>query len=74
MMMIIKIQLFYLPAVGKQVVGKTSLGKTSVEKKRFLSGIAGIRGGGVYPRPNFLAPFFYQVIVLKIAFFTQTSQ
>ena len=28
MMMIIIIQLFYLPAVGKQVVGKTSSGTT----------------------------------------------
>ena len=27
------------------------------EKKRFLSGIARIRGGGVYPCPNFLALF-----------------
>ena len=28
-------------------------------KKRFLSGIARIRGGrGVYPCPNFLAPYF----------------
>ena len=39
------------------------------EKKRFLSGIARIRGGGVYSCPDFLAPFFYQVTVLKIAFF-----
>ena len=30
------------------------LGKGSIEKKRFLSGIAWIRGGG-YPWPNFLA-------------------
>ena len=43
------------------------------KKKCFLSGIARI-GGGAYPCPNFLAPFFYQVIVLRIAFFTQTSQ
>ena len=33
------------------------LGKTSELKKRFLSGIARIRGGGVYPCPNFLALF-----------------
>ena len=33
------------------------LGKTSIEKKRFLSGIAQIMGGGVYPCPNFLALF-----------------
>ena len=45
------------------------LGKTSTGKKRFLSGIARIRGEGVYPCPDFLAPFFYQVLVLKIAFF-----
>ena len=32
------------------------LGKGSIEKKRFLSGIARIRGG-VYPCPNFLALF-----------------
>ena len=32
------------------------LGKTSIEKKRFLSGIARMRGG-VYPCPNFLALF-----------------
>ena len=28
-----------------------------------------MRGGGAYPCPDFLAPFFYQVIVLKISFF-----
>ena len=33
------------------------LGKTSIEKKRFLSGIARMMGGGVYPCPNFLALF-----------------
>ena len=33
-----------------------NLGKTSMEKKRFLSGIARMRGG-VYPCPNFLALF-----------------
>ena len=38
-------------------------------KKRFLSGIARMRGGGVYPCPDFLAPFFYQVTVLKMAIF-----
>ena len=32
------------------------LGKGSIEKKRFLSGIARIRGG-VYPCPIFLALF-----------------
>ena len=37
-------------------------------KKRFLSGIAGIRGGGLH-MPGFFGPFFYQVLVLKIAFF-----
>ena len=33
-----------------------TLGKTSMKKKRFLSGIARMRGG-VYPCPNFLALF-----------------
>ena len=65
--MIIIIQLFYLPAVGKQVVGKTSLGKTSVEKKRFF-GHCPNEGGGL-PMPGFLAPFFYQLVVLKMAIF-----
>ena len=36
---------------------KAQLGKTSMEKKRFLSGIARMRGGGVYPCPIFLALF-----------------
>ena len=40
----------------------------STGKKRFLSGIARIRGGGL-PMPGFFGPFFYQVIDLKIAFF-----
>ena len=44
------------------------LGKTSTGKKRFQSGIARIRGG-VYSCPDFLAPFFFQVLVLKVAFF-----
>ena len=57
MMMIIIIQLFYLPAVGKQVVGKTSLGKTSVEKKRFFSGIARMRGGSTHAR--IFGPLFF---------------
>ena len=38
-------------------------------KKTFSFGHCPNKGGGVYPCPNFLAPFFYQVIVLKIAFF-----
>ena len=38
------------------------------EKKRFLSGIARMRGG-VYLCPDFLAPFFCQVTVLKMAIF-----
>ena len=40
-------------------------------KKRFLSGIARMRGGGLpkYPCPDFLAPFFSQVTVLKLAIF-----
>ena len=46
-----------------------SLGKTSIEKKRFLLGIARMRGGGVYPCPDLLAPFFCQVTVLKMAIF-----
>ena len=33
------------------------LGKGSRGKKRFLSGIARMMGGGVYPCPNFLALF-----------------
>ena len=33
------------------------LGKASIEKKRFLSGIARIMGGGVYPCPNFWPSF-----------------
>ena len=37
-------------------------------KKSFLSGIARMRGG-VYPCPDYLAPFFYQVTVLKMAIF-----
>ena len=36
----------------------TELGKTSIGKTRFLSGIARIMGGGVYPCPDFLALFF----------------
>ena len=44
------------------------------EKKTFSFGPCPKEGGGVYPCPDFLAPFFYQVIVLRIAFFTQTSQ
>ena len=39
----------------------------STGKKRFLSGIVRIRGG--LPMPGFFGPFFYQVLVLKIAFF-----
>ena len=38
-------------------------------KKRFLSAIARMGGGGVYPCPDFLAPFFCQVTVLKMAIF-----
>ena len=33
------------------------LGKASIEKNVLISGIARIRGGGVYPCPNFLALF-----------------
>ena len=35
----------------------TDLGKTSIKKKHFLSGLARMMGGGVYPCPNFLALF-----------------
>ena len=35
----------------------SSLGKTSIEKKRFLSGIARMRGGGL-PMPGFFGPLF----------------
>ena len=38
-------------------VTRAPLGKTSTAKKRFLSGIARIMEGGVYPCPNFLALF-----------------
>ena len=48
--------------------------REDLQKKKFSFGHCPNKGGGVYPCPNFLAPFFYQVIVLKIAFFTQTSQ
>ena len=41
-------------------------------KKRFLSGIARMRGG--LPMPGFFGPLFHQVTVLKMAIFTQTSQ
>ena len=44
------------------------------QKKMFSFGHCPNKGGGDLPMPDFLAPFFYQVIVLKIAFFTQTSQ
>merc|ERR1712055_945561 len=45
------------------------LGKTSEQKKRFSFGHCPNDGGGVYPCPDFLAPFFYQVTVLKMAIF-----
>ena len=38
-------------------------------KKTFSFGHCPNKGGGVYPCPDFLAPFVYQVLVLKIAFF-----
>ena len=31
------------------------------------------KGGGL-PMPGFFGPFFYHVVILEIAFFTQTSQ
>ena len=40
------------------------LRKTSTGKKRFLSGIARIRGGGS-THARIFGPFFYQVLVLK---------
>ena len=40
--------------VGYIVAGK---GRGQLKKKRFLSGIARIMGGGVYSCPNFLALF-----------------
>ena len=40
-----------------------------MEKKRFLSGIARMMGGGGLSMPEFFGPLFYQVIDLKIAFF-----
>ena len=44
--------LHYFPTCAQLI-----LGKGSIEKKRFLSGITRIMGGGVYPCPNFLALF-----------------
>ena len=44
------------------------LGKTSVEKKRFFRALPEW-GGGVYPCPDFWPPFFYQLVVLKMAIF-----
>ena len=50
------------------------LGKTSTEKKRFLSGIARIRGGGGLPMmPEFLA-LFQKVHFWSIKFFLQKCQ
>ena len=49
-------------------------GKTSIEKKRFLSGIARMRGG-VYPCPNFLASFSRSAfLVNKKSLFLQKCQ
>ena len=42
----------------------SDLGKRSIEKKRFLSGIARMMWGGVYPCPNFLA------LVLEVHFWS----
>ena len=49
-------------------VNKSTKGRHQ-QKKTFSFGRCPNKGGGVYPCPEFLAPFFYQVIVLKIAFF-----
>ena len=52
-----------------------SLGKGSIEKKRFLSGIARIMGGGVYPCPNFLALFLEMHFwLIKKSLFLQKCQ
>ena len=40
---------------------KCMLGKTSVEKKRFLSGLARMRGGGL-PMPGFFGPLFLPAV------------
>ena len=50
------------------------LGKTSIEKKRFLSGIARMRGGGL-PMPDFFGPFSKSAfLVNKKSIFLQKFQ
>ena len=50
------------------------LGKGSIEKKRFLSGIARIRGGGL-PMPEFFGPLFRSAfLVNKKSLFLQKCQ
>ena len=51
------------------------LGKTSIKKKRFLSGIARIMGGGGLPMPEFFGPLFRSVfLVNKKSLFLQKCQ
>ena len=49
------------------------LGEDINRKKRFLSGIARIRGGGL-PMPGFFGPFFLPSISPTNSIFSQTSQ
>ena len=50
-------------------------GKTSIEKKRFLSGIARIMGGGGLPIPEFFGPLFRSAfLVNKKSLFLQKCQ
>jgi len=52
----------------------SNLGKTSIEKKRFLSGIARMMGGGL-PMPEFFGPLFRSAfLVNKKSLFLQKCQ
>ena len=51
------------------------LGKTSIEKKRFLSGIARMMGGGGLPMPEFFGPLSRSAfLVNKKSLFLQKCQ
>ena len=41
------------------------LGKGSIEKKRFLSGIARMMGGGGLPMPEFFGPLFRSAFLVN---------
>ena len=58
----------------KQSINKLHLREDINRKKCFLSGIAQMRGRGGLPMPGFLAPFFCQVTVLKMAIFYSILQ